>query len=176
MHIMHTNMRSTVSFIGIKLDMSKAYDWVEWCFLEAIMRRMGFAKKWVQLIMECVRTVSYAILINDKEVSSVQPTWGLWQRDQGSPCLFLLCAEALSSLLQQAEHNGSITGPYIQMWSLFKSSLFFADDSLLFCNANSVEWRRLLKILDKYEAAPRKKPLRMRNLLTSLKIIYWLLI
>ena len=35
--------------------------------------------------------------------------------------------------------------------------MFFADDSLLFYKANSVEWRRLTRILDKYEAASRQK-------------------
>jgi hypothetical protein len=33
----------------IKLDMSKAYDKVEWTFLEEIMRKIGFANMWIAL-------------------------------------------------------------------------------------------------------------------------------
>lgn len=37
------------------------------------------------------------------------------------------------------------------------SHLFFADDSSLFCKANSVEWRRLMRLLEKYENASGQK-------------------
>jgi hypothetical protein len=40
--------------MGIKLDMSKAYDRVEWPFLEAVMNRLDFDNRWTSLIMKCV--------------------------------------------------------------------------------------------------------------------------
>jgi hypothetical protein len=64
LHSMHTKMWSKVGFIGIKLDMSKAYDRVEWAFLEAMMRQMGFFARWINLIMGFIRTVSYTMLVN----------------------------------------------------------------------------------------------------------------
>ena len=48
-------------FMALKLDMSKAYNWVEWSFLENLKRKMGFCEKWIGLMMECVRTVSYSV-------------------------------------------------------------------------------------------------------------------
>jgi hypothetical protein len=44
--------------------MSKAYDRVEWDFLELIMRRLGFDEQWVFLVMTCVRTIKYSVIIN----------------------------------------------------------------------------------------------------------------
>jgi hypothetical protein len=150
LHTMHTRMWSKVGFMGIKLDMSKAYDRVEWEFLEAIMGKMGFSEKWTKLIMECVRTVTYSIMVNGQAVGRIKPSRGIRQGDPLSPYLFLLCAEAFSSMLSKAERTGVITGvpkgPKL-------SHLFFADDSLLFCKANSVEWRRLTKLLEEYEIA-----------------------
>jgi hypothetical protein len=52
--------------MALKLDMSKAYDRVEWDFLEKIMRRIGFDGRWVNLIMTCVRTISYSVFLNKK--------------------------------------------------------------------------------------------------------------
>jgi len=42
LHTMATHLKGKKGYMAIKLDMSKAYDWVEWQFLEDIMRKLGF--------------------------------------------------------------------------------------------------------------------------------------
>lgn len=48
----------------MKLDMSKAYDRVEWCFLRRMLQKMGFVTPWVDLVMKCVTYVKYSFVIN----------------------------------------------------------------------------------------------------------------
>ena len=61
-------------FMAFKLDMTKAYNWVEWSFLENLMRKMGFCENWIGLIMVCIRTVSYSVLINGEPKGMVYPS------------------------------------------------------------------------------------------------------
>ena len=64
LHYMKKHVLGKNGFMTIKLDTSKTYDRVEWIFLENLMRQMGFYKRWIDLIMLCVKIVSYSILVN----------------------------------------------------------------------------------------------------------------
>ncbi|XP_075098936.1 uncharacterized protein LOC142175834 [Nicotiana tabacum] len=50
----------------IKIDMPKAYDSLEWVFLEQVLIGLNFLETFVKWIMTCVQTVSYSIVVNGK--------------------------------------------------------------------------------------------------------------
>jgi hypothetical protein len=157
MHTMQSRMWSKVGYMGVKLDMSKAYDRVEWKFLQAVMHRMGFDESWIRLVMQCVVSVKYSVLINGNPVGEIRPSRGIRQGDPISPYLFIICAEAFSALISKAGNNGVISGVPTSPRGPKISHLFFADDNILFCKANGVEWRRLMKIIGTYEQASGQK-------------------
>ena len=129
---MKTSSSGKEGFMALKLDMSKAYDRVEWSFLEKIMLKMGFQDSWVALIMQCVTTVTYSILLNGEPKGFIRPSRGLRQGDPLSPFLFLFCAEGLNALLNKAADNGEIMGLSLCHQGPRITHLFFADDCLLF--------------------------------------------
>ena len=96
--------------MAVKLDMSKAYDRVEWGYLENIMRKMGYYERWIRLVMVCVKTVTYSILVNGEPQGLITPIRGIRQGDPFSPFLFLLCTEGLHGLIQQAARVGDLKG------------------------------------------------------------------
>ncbi|XP_013608138.1 PREDICTED: uncharacterized protein LOC106314876 [Brassica oleracea var. oleracea] len=108
-HGLKTNPNCKGDFIAIKTDMSKAYDRVEWSFLEVLFQRMEFAERWIQWIMLCIRSVSYTVLFNGQTYGRITPERGIRQGDPLSPFLFILCAEALVHVMNIAELQGNIT-------------------------------------------------------------------
>ena len=119
----------------IKLDISKAYDRVEWTFLQGIMQKLGFDQRWVQLAMETITTTSYSVFINGEPKGFITLSRGIRQGEPLSPYLFLLCAKGLSALLHKAVENREINGIMSSQYGVCISHLLFADDGLLFCKA-----------------------------------------
>lgn len=44
--------------VALKIDVSKAYDRIDWGLLEQMLLRVGFDQSWVRLMMLCISTVS----------------------------------------------------------------------------------------------------------------------
>lgn len=153
LHALDSRNKCSEEFLAIKTDISKAYDRVEWSFLEGAMRTLGFAESWIKLVMGCVTSVRYQVLINGTPYGDITPTRGLKQGDPLSPYLFVICTEMLIKMLQIAEKKNQITCLRVATTAPPITHLLFADDSMFYCKEKSEELDQIIRIIEEYSLA-----------------------
>ena len=104
-----------------------------------MLHRCGFSPKWRSWIRFCISTVRFSVLINGCPSGFFGSTRGLRQGDPLSPLLFVIVMEALSKMMDRAVLGGYLTGFRVGLAegrNVLVSHLLFADDTLIFCDAN----------------------------------------
>ncbi|RVX22233.1 LINE-1 reverse transcriptase-like [Vitis vinifera] len=138
-----------------KLDIEKAYDSINWKFLVKVLQKMGFGSKWVGWMWSCLSSAKFSVLVNGVPAGFFPSTKGLRQGDPlsltssswGWKCLMCLSGELWRGVLIRMQHKG-------WKWpSLNISHLFFADDTIIFCEARKDHLTYLGWILFWFEAA-----------------------
>ena len=152
-HFIQKNKNQGKAACAYKLDLSKAYDRVDWRFLEQTMYKLGFAHRWVSWIMTCIISVRYSVKFNGSLLNTFAQSRGLRQGDPLSPFLFLFVADGMSLLLEEKVAQGELSPVHVCRRAPGISHLLFADDTLLFFKANRLQARVIHGILGDYAAA-----------------------
>nr|XP_045088271.1 uncharacterized protein LOC123496916 [Aegilops tauschii subsp. strangulata] len=150
LHFMKRNKAKKNQHGALKLDMTKAYDRVEWSYLQSIMLKLGFSARWVDIVMGTITSVSFSVMFNGKRLQPFKPTRGIRQGDPISPYLFLLAAEGLSCLIKSRQQSSNLGGIQVASSAPPVNHLLFADDSLLFFKANVEGASEVHQLLDTY--------------------------
>lgn len=107
---LHSIKYKKLKGISLKIDLSKAFDKVNWLFLKMILLHLGFPPVIISWIMGCISSISFAILINGSATSSFNIDRGIKQGYPLSPLIFLLVMEGLSRLIATVKRSGVSVG------------------------------------------------------------------
>ena len=155
-----SRLKSSIPGVVCKLDLEKAYDYVNWNFLIYMLRRCGFNDRWRRWIFACISFVRFSSLVNSSPNGFFHSSRGFHQGDPVSPLLFLLVMEALSRMLAKAVESGFISSFSVGNStenSVTISHLLFADDTLIMCGADPIQLWHLRGVFIWFQAISRLK-------------------
>ncbi|MCH79402.1 LINE-1 reverse transcriptase like [Trifolium medium] len=153
--------RSGKQCLIFKVDFEKAYDSVEWEFLEYMLRRFGFCEVWIGWIKACVFGGNLSVLVNGSPTGEISIQRGLKQGDPLGAFLFLLVAEGFGGAMRKAVTSNLFHGFKISCDGPSISHLQYADDTLCIGEASVENLWTLKAILRGFELA------------SGLKVNFW---
>ncbi|KAK1439737.1 hypothetical protein QVD17_05557 [Tagetes erecta] len=114
----------------LKVDLEKAFDSLNWNFLDMIMSHMHFPPLWRKWIKGTLLNARSSILVNGSPTREFYIKRGVRQGDPLSPFLFILAMEALHVVMTKAISLGTFHGITLPQNGPILSHLFFADDAI----------------------------------------------
>lgn len=137
----------------IKLDLSKAYDRLNWEYRKSVLAAFGFCNRWIAWVSDMFSTPNFYILLNGTPTTTFNASRGLRQGDPLSPFLFIIVVEGLGRYIEKELQERKIKG--LQIWGndLPITHQQFVDDIMLFCTVSLREVKRMKTILDLFMEA-----------------------
>lgn len=113
-----------------KVDFNKAFDSVNWEYLDSVMEQMNFGSNWRRWIKGCLVSARASVLVNGSPTMEFSMSKGVRQGNPLSPFLFIMVMERLNVMMKAATEKRVFDGLPVPNTNIFISHLFYADDSL----------------------------------------------
>lgn len=149
MHTMNHMKGKTRAFV-IKVDLNKAYDNLNWQFMEKILNEVGIPNQIKRAIMNAISTVKMKVLWNGNDCNLFEIRKGLRQGDPISPYIVVLCLDTLPHMIKAVVGNGNWIGLKARRKGPMISHLMFVNDLLLFGKATNRHMVRIKQILNDF--------------------------
>lgn len=111
---------------------------------------MTFPIQFIDLIRNCISSLSLSVLWTGNKLSAFSSTKGLRQGDPLSPLLFVICMDTLSRAISTATDNYSWKPVKLSRNGTAISHIFFADDIILFSKAHLSQVNLMKRVLDSF--------------------------
>ncbi|KAI3720995.1 hypothetical protein L2E82_31996 [Cichorium intybus] len=135
-----------------KVDFDKAFDSINWGYLESVLSQMGFGAKWRSWINGCLRSSRASVLVNGSPTQEFDISRGVRQGDPLSPFLFIIAMEGLNVAISSACEKGIYKGLSIPNGGPTISHLFYADDAIFVGEWSQQNIKNLARILRCFHA------------------------
>lgn len=136
-----------------KVDFNKAFDSVNWEYLDSILSRMVFSNRWKGWIQGCLSSTRVSVLLNGAPTNEFHINRGVRQDDPLSPFSFTLAMEGLNIALQFAVMKGLFGGINIPYSGPALSHLFYANDALFVGEWSRSNLKNLVRILKCFQVS-----------------------
>lgn len=132
---------------AMKIDISKAFDSVQWDFVLNTLLALGFPLMFVHWIKLCITTPSFSVQVNGELAGYFQSKRGLRQGCSLSPYLFVICMNVLSSRMDKAAMDKCFDcHPLCKRLSLMH--ICFADDLFVFVKGSKKSVQGAISVFD----------------------------
>jgi hypothetical protein len=128
---LHHCHKTKKEVVALKLDFEKAFDKVDHSFILSVLQAKGFAPLWCKWIRQLLESATSAALLNGIPGSPFLCKRGVRQGDPLSLLLFVLAADVLQSLVNDAMNHGLLTRPIPLQSTPWFPILQYADDTLI---------------------------------------------
>lgn len=143
------DVKTRCSNLALKIDMTKAYDRLNWGFLCKVMAALGFSQAWINMVMRTIDNCHFGIIINGSAKGFIKSQHGLRQGEPLSPALFIIVGEYLFRGLNRLfEESPELY--YDTKKGLKVSHLAYADDLIVFTKGSKVGLKLVMGFLQHY--------------------------
>lgn len=134
---------------AMMIDISKAFDSVQWSFLLSTLKALGIPEKFIKWISLCIMTISLSVQVNGELAGYFQTKRGLRQGFSLSPYFFVICMNVLSKMLDEAASRNLI-GFHPKCKNIGITHLCFADDLMVFIERTRRSVEGILKVFEEF--------------------------